>query len=71
MATCRVNGEVLVRNRVLRLLTQEEVAAGVGITRGALARAEAGGPIRMETARRLAAFYELDPKDVVVFQVVA
>lgn len=60
----RVQGRLLTEQRVLKLQSQEEAADQIGITRGALARAEAGGPVRLETIKAIATYYGLHPADV-------
>ncbi len=51
--------------RVMKRMTQQEVANKVGVSRATVVHAESGKGIALDTAKKLADFYQVDLKEVV------
>lgn len=58
-------GERLVQLREAKHLTQDEAAHQIGVSEKSLRAWEKGGKIRAENVRRVGAFYEVDPNELV------
>ena len=51
--------------RIKRMLTQRELVEGAGVPRSVVTKLEAGGTARPTTIRKLAAFLEVEPEDLI------
>jgi transcriptional regulator with XRE-family HTH domain len=47
------------------MLTQRELVEGAGVPRSVVTKLEAGGTARPTTIRKLAAFLEVEPEDLI------